>query len=294
MGAAQGLGDDLVHQGMLLELVRGDGHGLRRQVGLVGAAPEDGGAPLGGDDGIGPVLQHQQPVADTNGQGAAGAALAHHGADDRGAQMGHDHQVVGDGLALATLLGADPRIGPGGIDKGEDGQPEALRQFHQAQGLAVALRARHPEVTEDLLLSVPPLLVTDDHDRAPRQPRHAADDGRVVGEGPIPVQFLEAGEDPRHIVQGVGSLGMAGELRDLPGGQRGEGALGEGATLGLEALDFLADVDGAVVAHQPQFLDLGLELGDGLFKFEKVEIHDPGTAGKYRFILIKIGQGRQG
>jgi hypothetical protein len=87
---------------------------------------------------------------------------------------------------------------------------------------------------------------------------------------------------------------VASELRDLPGRQGGEGALGEGATLSLEALDLLADVDGAVIAHQPQFLDLGLELGDGLFKFEKVEIHDQGTTGKFRSILIKIGQGRQG
>ena len=273
MGTAQGLRDDLVHQPLLLELVGGDGHGLGRQLGLVRALPQDGGAALRGDHRIGAVLQHQQPVADADGQGPAGAALAHHGAEDGRAQPRHDLEVAGDRLALAALLGADARIGAGGVDEGQDRQPEALRHLHQPQGLAVALGARHAEVAVDLLLGVAPLLVADDHHRAAVHARQAADDGRVVGKGAVAVQFVELVEQAPRIVQQVGPLGVARELRDLPGGEAGEDRLGQRPALLLQPLDLLLDVDLVVVPDQPQLFDLRLELGDGLFEIEKVQIH---------------------
>ena len=86
MGAAQGLGDQGIDQPQLLEALGGDAHGLGGVGGLLGALPEDGGAALRRDHRVGGVLQHGELVAHADRQGPAGAALTHHGGDDRGAQ----------------------------------------------------------------------------------------------------------------------------------------------------------------------------------------------------------------
>src|SRR5690606_40679252 len=49
-----------------------------------------------------------------------------------------------------------------GIDKGQDRHLETLGHFHQAQGLAVTFRARHAEVTLDLVTYFAAFLVTED------------------------------------------------------------------------------------------------------------------------------------
>ena len=40
-----------------------------------------------------------------------------------------------------------------------------------------------------------------------------------------------------------------------------------------QARDFLVDIDFGVVANKTQFLDLGLEFGDRLFKIQEFQIH---------------------
>ena len=197
------LGNDGIDQVELAQLVGGQSHGFSRVGGLVGAFPQDRRTAFRRDHRVGAVLQHQYPVADADRQRATGTALADHHADHRYPQPAHLEQVAGDGLALSTLLGADAGIGPRRVDEGQYRQPEALGQLHQSQRLAIAFRARHAEVAVNLLLGVAPFLMADHQYRLAVQPRQPADDGMIVGEGAVAVQFLKVGEQSFHIVQGV-------------------------------------------------------------------------------------------
>src|SRR6185369_12367900 len=118
-------------------------------------------------------------------------ALADHHADDGHFERGHLEQVAGNGLALATLLAADARIRAGSIDEGDDGQAETLGCLHEPQCLAIALRLWHAVIAAHSLLGITPFLLTDHHDRPALEPGNAADDGHVVAEHAITVQFGE-------------------------------------------------------------------------------------------------------
>ncbi len=269
VGAAHRLAHDLVHQAQGLEAVGGDAHGVGRVLGLVAGLPEDGGTALGADDRIDRILQHHDLVRDADGQCAAGAALADHRGDDGHFQLRHLEDVAADGLGLAALLGVDAGVGARRVHEGEHGQPEFLGRFHEAQGLAVALGAAHAEVAGGALLGVAPLLVAEHHAGMAVEAREAADDGEVVGEVPVTVHLDEVGEDLAHVVEGVGPLGVAGDLRDLPGRQLAVDVLGELLALAAELVDFLGNVHRAFGLHVAQFLDLRLQLGDGLLEVQK-------------------------
>ncbi len=273
MGAAAGLAHHLVHQPQALQAPGGQAQLFGRILGLAGVLPQDRGAALGGDDRVGAVFEHDRAVAHADGQRAAGAALADHGADDRHLQLGHFDQVAGDGFGLAAFLGIDARPGAGGVDQGEDRQAEALGHLHQAQCLAVALRLGHAEVAHDLFLGGAAFLVADDHHRAAVDPAQAADDGLVVGEGAVAGQFLELFAEHLDVIGGVGTGRMARKLRDLPGREIAEDLGGAHAQLVLQGAHFGIDIDRRAGAGVAQFLDLGFQVGDGLFEIEVIGSH---------------------
>ena len=216
------------------------------------------------------MLQHVHPVPDRDGQGPPAAPFARHRDDDRRAQARHLAQVPGDGLGLAALLGVEAGVGARRVHQGEDGTAELRGDLHHAHRLAVALGLGHPEVAADLLLGVAPLLVADHHAGLAVEARQAADDGGVIGEMAIAVQFLELGEDLGAIVQGLRALRVAGDLIDLPGRHIGVDVLGELQALLVEAVDLFGDVDRPFVLHVAQLFDLGLEFGDRLLEVEEV------------------------
>src|SRR6185436_20599257 len=74
--AAERLGDDLVDEAEGLQAARGDAERLGGLGRHLGAAPQDRGAAFGRDHRVGRVLQHEDEVADRDGERAAGAALA--------------------------------------------------------------------------------------------------------------------------------------------------------------------------------------------------------------------------
>jgi hypothetical protein len=111
--------------------------------------------------------------------------------DHRGPQRQAALGRAGDGLGLAALLGADARIGAGGVDEGDHRQVEALGHVHQAHGLAVALGPGHAEVVLQAGGGVVALLVAHDHDRDAAEAAQAADDGLVVGELAVAAQLDE-------------------------------------------------------------------------------------------------------
>ena len=106
------------------------------------------------------------------------------------------------------------------------------------------------------------------HDGPPVEPGEARHDGRVVGEAPVPVQLLPVGEEGLDVVQGVGALGVAGDLHRLPRRELGEDLLPGLLELLLEGGQLL--VAALPLAEEAEVLDLRLELLDGPFEFAGV------------------------
>jgi len=96
-----------------------------------------------------------------------------------------------------------------------------------------------------------------------------ADDGAIVRVHTVAMQLAELAADGIHVVERVGAVRMARELRDLPGSEVGEDARGQLTALRLQTRDLVLDVDLGVRGHVPQLLDLRFELGDRLFEIEE-------------------------
>ena len=174
---------------------------------------------------------------------AAGAALADHHRDRRRGEHRHLQDVARERLGLAPLLGAEPGVGAGRVDEGDDGGGELGGESHQPEGLAVALGVRHAEVALQVLLGVPALLVPDHHHRVAAQTRPAADDRGIVEVEAVAVQLDEVGEDGAEIVEGVGTAGMAGDHDALDRREISVDLGPERIELALETLQLALDVD---------------------------------------------------
>ena len=124
---------------------------------------------------------------------------------------------AGDPAALAVLLRDDARVGAGGVDERDDGEPVAVGELHHAHRLAVALGVGHAEVPVRALADVAPLLVPDEDDRcARRSGARPRDDRGVVRERAVAVQLDEVVEDPLDVVERVRPLLVARELDGAP------------------------------------------------------------------------------
>src|SRR5437660_461677 len=232
-------GDDRVDDAEAQEVGRRDPHRLRRLRRLRGVAPEDRRAPLRRDHRVDRVLEHEDAVAHSDRERAAASPLARDDGDDRRAEPGHLAQVPRDRLRLAALLGPDARVGAGRVDQGEDRLAELLGEPQEAERLAVSLGVGHAEVPRDLLARVTALLVTDDDDPLPVEACEAADDRGVVAVEPVAVELDEVLEEEPDEVTRVGALGVAGELRSLPGRQTGVGLPARPQELVLELGDLV-------------------------------------------------------
>ena len=268
--AAHRLVDDLVDQAQGLQAVSGNAHGIGRILGLVAGLPEDGSAAFRADYRVNRVLQHQHLVGHGNRQGAAGATFTNDGGDDGGLQLAHLVDVAANGFGLAALFSVNAGEGTGRVDKGEHWKVELLCGLHQAQRLAVALWLGHAKVAQAALLGVAALLVAQQHARRAVKARQTADDGQVIGEMPVAVHLDKVGKALAHIVQRVRTLDMAGNLGDLPGRQIAVYILGQLQAFLAQLLYFLGDIDRALGLHVAQFFDFCFQLGNLLFKIQKV------------------------
>ena len=98
------------------------------------------------------------------------------------------------------------------------------------------------------------------------QTGNTANDGGVVGEVTVTMQLVELGEDVFDVVQGIWTLRVTRQTRDLPAGQLAEDVLGQRAALVLQAGNLIADIQRIVITDQAQLFDLGLQVGDRLFE----------------------------
>ena len=118
-------------------------------------------------------------------------------------------------------------------------------------------------------------LVADQADRPAAETPETADDRRVLGELAVAGERREIVEEALGIVDEMRPVGMAGDLRFLPGGQP---LIDVGERLGglrLELGDLLADRHRvALGAERAQLLDLALEVVDRLFEVEECKHPD--------------------
>jgi len=122
----------------------------------------------------------------------------------------------------------------------------------------------------DPALHVDALLLAQDHDAPAPEAAEPADDGAVLAEVAVAGQRCEVLDQAGHVVLHVRPVRMARHLGLLPGRQLGVGLAQQPLGLALQARDFLRDVDVIVVREVAQLLDLALELGDRLFKIQKI------------------------
>src|SRR2546428_234074 len=249
-----------------------DAHRRGRLGSLRGVAPEDRRAPLRRDHRVDRVLEHEDPIAHPDRERAPATALPRDDGDDGRTEGGHLAEVPCDRLRLAPLLGADAGVRAGRVDEAEDRLAELLGELHEAERLAIALGVRHAEVARDLLTRVAPLLVVDDDDPLPLEPRQATDDRRVVPVEPVAVELDEVLEEEPDEVARVGALGVAGELRPLPGGQARVGLLALPVEPLLELRDLLAAAGRVVLGLERR--DPVLQLEQGLLEIKRVR-HTP-------------------
>ncbi len=262
MGAARDLGDHLVDDPQLDQILGGHLHGLSGLAILRRVAPEDRRAAFRADHRVDRELQHVDAVADAERQRPAAAAFAGDGHDDRHGQLGHLAQVVGDGLGLAPLLGADAGVGAGRVDEGDDRPPELLGLAHEAERLAVALGVGHAEVAPQVLLHVAALLLADDHDGRAAQARPPPDDGLVVAEVAVPVQLDPVGEDPLDVVEGVRALRVARDVHLFQRLQVLVRAPLQLLQLAAEDPHLIGHVDAPTIGEIQKLVDLRLDLDD--------------------------------
>ena len=181
------------------------------------------------------MLHHQQPVANADPEGASAAPLAQDQSHDWNPSLRQRHQVFRDRPRDAPLLRPGAGKCTGGINEGNDRKLEALRLSDQSKRLSVALGVRHAEIAHRPFGCRPPLLLSDDHDRPMIEGGRAADDGMVVTEEPVAVQLEEVAEDRVDVIEGIGAVGMAGELDLLPGRSRDRSVVGHPRTAGVGA-----------------------------------------------------------
>jgi hypothetical protein len=112
------------------------------------------------------------------------------------------------------------------------------------------------------------LRLANDEYRPSVQLGRTPDDGLVVPEIAVTVDFLEICEGARDIVQGVRALGMPGELDFLPRGEVGVDFLDLLLDLLLGGIHFPVEVQVILRRHAPEVVVAVFKFPDGLFEIE--------------------------
>jgi len=99
------------------------------------------------------------------------------------------------------------------------------------------------EVTCDLLVGTFAFVLSDEEHSFPADSSESCEDGAVVAEASVSVEFAEVFYHEVKIIGEQGSLGMASDLNGLPGGEAGIDAFELCDLLSLEASNLFGIVD---------------------------------------------------
>lgn len=266
MGSAERFGEDLLNQAKFESGVGCEFEGSGGLGFFHGVAPENCGAAFGRDDAVDGVFLHHHFVGDGDANCASGAAFADDDTDDGDGEFKHFEHGGGNCLGDATGFGFYAGVGGGGVDEGYDGHAESLGHFEHSDCFSVALRFGHGEVSVGAVLNVSAFLVTDDHDGFSIESGGASDDGVVLSEAAIAIEFGEIGEDCGGVIEGVGSGFGSGEENLLPGAEAGVSNLKEVFDALFEF--FNAGFEGLAFDGVGFFVGQLFEFGDSIFKVE--------------------------
>ncbi len=208
------------------------------------------------------MLHHQDAVADPDPESAARTALADDEDEDRGLELEHLEDVLGDRRGLAALLGADPRVGARRVDQADDRDLELRREAHLAQRLAVSLGVRTAEVERHALLRRATLPVPDEQEPPLPDPREPGQDCLVVAEHLVAVELDEVVQDLLDVVGDDGSVRVARDVDPLPGRQVRVDPLDLGREALLERVDLAGEIEVRALVDLLELGQLGLDLAD--------------------------------
>lgn len=281
--SAEGFGDDVIDHVELLEMLAGELEAFGQLGGAFVAFEQDGGAGFRADDAVPGVLEHGDAVGHTDAECATGTAFTDDDGDDLGFQPAHFEEVSGDGFSLAAFFGTDTGGCAGGVDEADDGEVEFLGQFHAAEGFAIAFGLGETEVAFDAFGGVSAFVVTDEHDFVFTDAGHAADNGLVVTEAAVAMNFAEflTRADGFEIIAEQRPLGMPGNLDGFPGGEVVVGFAEQGGVVEAKLLKLGGVVNAFAGLDGLEIFDLLFEAGEGFFKFQSVSerLTGVGTVG---------------
>src|SRR6202022_644720 len=171
---------------------------------------------------------------------------------------------------LTAGLSVDPGKGAVGIDKGQDGEGEALGEPHQPSRLAIAFGPGHAEIVPEPFFGVGAFLGAKDQNATSAEAANPADDRCIFGKGAISGERHELGDQTTNVIETMRPLRMPRHVDLLPRCQP-RISLAQQAVGGVfEAADLVGDIDFAGRGKVAEFLNLALELGDWPFEIQKV------------------------
>src|SRR5690606_6851788 len=193
-----------------------DFHSFRRLLLVFPAPPENRRAVFGRYNRIPRVFQHKDPISDSNSQRSSRCSLPDDNTNYRDFEHEHFLQIASDGFALPPFFGFQTGICPRGIDQGNYGFVEFLRQFHQPQGFTITFRIGHAKIAVLTLFGISTLLLANDHNRFAPHLSQATDYGWIIPYLPIPVEFDKFLTHEFDIIECIRPVRMSRELYPLP------------------------------------------------------------------------------
>ena len=267
VSAADRLFQDGVDDAEPGQVLRRDLHVGRGFLRLGRIAPQDRGGGFRRDHAVDRVFQHQHPIGSGDGDGAARTAFADDDGDVRHPKRQASVGGTGDRLGLTTFLGADAGIGAGGVDQRQHRKAETVRHLHQPHRLAVAFGPGHAEIMLEPGFSGRALFLAEDADAFAAKPAEPADQRLVLAELAVACQRREFGDQRIDVIDAMRPLRVPRHLRLLPGRQRRIEFVQRLSRLVLDPRDFVGNI-AAAGGKRAQFVDPGVQFGDGLFEIE--------------------------
>jgi hypothetical protein len=264
LGAPRRLDDYLVDDSEAGQVASGQPESASRRTRARAVAPEDRRAAFRRDHRIDGLVQHQEDVADADGECAPAATLSRDHRHDRSANPGHDEQGACDGLALSPFFRLLARRRSLSIDQRDQWKAQLFGEPHNACGLAVPLRMRAAEISLDVLPRVAPFGMADQSGGPTVHESETGDDRRVVAEPAVPMKLDKLAHQCRRIIHHLGPGHISSQLHRLPRGGVAGDLFPQRARAGFEGGDLRRQVQLTVGGGDPlEVRELALHLGQG-------------------------------
>ena len=238
-------------------------------------------------------MQHIHFIAHANRQRTARTTFTDNRTNYRYAEARHFTQVACNGFRLTTLFCAHARISPRGVDKGDDRHLKAFSHLHQTQCFAVTFWRWHTKVTANFFFGFTTFLMTNDHHRTTIETGDTTDDSFIVCIRAVASQFVKFIKCQANVIQGIRTLWMACQLRNLPCTEIGEDFTRQFYAFFTQTMHFFIDVNIQfliLTANRSQRIDFRFQLCNRLFKIKEIQTHSIPVLVKLQFHLLRTNE----